>query len=60
MINTDRNKRFTVYLPIELDDDLGKIAKNNGMSKAGVVRFLIMKEIARITKESSNSFTNLN
>lgn len=55
-----KNRRFMIYLPIELDEDLKKIAQNNGMSKAGVIRFLLMKEIARITKENSNSFTDLN
>lgn len=53
MIDMTKNRRFMIYLPIELDEDLKKIAQNNGMSKAGVVRFLIMKEIARITKENT-------
>lgn len=53
MIDMTKNRRFMIYLPIELDEDLKKIAQNNGMSKAGVVRFLIMKEIARITKENA-------
>lgn len=53
MIDMTKNRRFMIYLPIELDKDLKKIAQNNGMSKAGVVRFLIMKEIARITKENT-------
>lgn len=60
MINKEKNTRFIISIPKEMNEDLAKIAQNNGMSKAGVIRFLLMKEIARITKENSDSFTNLN
>lgn len=37
--------RLSIQLPKEVEDDLSKIAKINGMSKAGVARYLLIKEI---------------
>lgn len=38
---TDKKKRVTLSLPVETDNKLEKLAKKYGMTKSGLVNFLI-------------------
>lgn len=44
MINTEK-KRVTLSLPTETDDKLELLAKENGMTKSGLVNYLINKTV---------------
>ena len=45
----EKFKRYTLRLEQEVDENLQRLAKKNGLSMASMIRFLIMQELNKQT-----------
>ena len=54
MNKENRMERISVQLPKDLLEDAKVLAKSNGMSLASLLRYLLIKEIQRISTTTDN------